>query len=147
MVIAIFLAGDLGVEYPTTAFADDFSYSRVRLHPGDFSLIPLLQRFLIFVFPITIPHGIFPSFHETRRVKKSDPPHPVLYGFSFLFPGPLLPILHFTVRFPLASLAAVFHIVPGRDEHFPTVSADTFPLSAFRRLLPVEFSPASRTAK
>ena len=51
------------------------------------------------------------------------------------------------MRFPLASLTAVFYIVPGGGEHFPTVSADTFPLSAFRRLLPVEFRSAARAAE
>ena len=56
-VIAIFLAGNLRIKHTPTALADDFPYSRVWLHPGDFFLIPLLQRFLIFVFPITVPHG------------------------------------------------------------------------------------------
>lgn len=41
VIIAIFLAGDLGVEDPTAAFADDLSHRRVRLHPGYFFLIPL----------------------------------------------------------------------------------------------------------
>ena len=77
-----------------------------------------------------------------RDVRKS-----VYSQVCLLFPGLLLPIPHFAVRFPLASLTAVFHIVPGRGERFPTVSEDTFPLSAFRRLLPVEFCPAVRRAK
>ena len=57
VIIAIFLAGNLRIKHTPTALADDFPYSRVWLHPGDFFLIPLLQRFLIFVFPITVPHG------------------------------------------------------------------------------------------
>lgn len=69
VIITIFLAGDLSVEDATTTFADDFPNRQVRLHPGDFFLIPLPQRFLIFVFPITIPHGISPSFHRAGRAK------------------------------------------------------------------------------
>jgi len=79
--------------------------------------------------------------------KISDPPHLVLYGFCSLLLRPLLPIPHFAVRFPLVSLTAVFHIASGRGEHFPAVPADTFTAPACRRFLPVEFSPASRTAK
>ena len=61
-VIAILLAGNLCIEYPPTAHTYDFSHCRVRPSSGDFFLIPLFQRFLIFVFPITIPHGIPPPF-------------------------------------------------------------------------------------
>ncbi len=69
MVIAIFLGADLRVEDPATALADDFPHSRVRPYTSDFFFIPLLQRFLIFIFPIAVPHGIFPSFHRSRRAK------------------------------------------------------------------------------
>ena len=69
MVIAIFLGADLRVEDSTKALADDFPHSRVRPYPGELFFIPLLQRFLIFVFPIAVPHGIFPSFHRSRRAK------------------------------------------------------------------------------
>ena len=69
MVIAIFLGADLRVEDPATALADDFPHSRVRPYPGELFFIPLLQRFLIFIFPIAVPHGIFPSFHRSRRAK------------------------------------------------------------------------------
>ena len=79
--------------------------------------------------------------------KISAPPHPVLYGFCSLLLCPLLSIPHFAVRFPLTSLTAVFHIASGGGKCFPAVSADTFPLSAFRRLLPVEFRPAVRAAE
>ena len=69
VIIAIFLSADLRVEDPSTAFADDFPHSRVRFYLGEFFLVPLSQRFLIFIFPVTIPHGIFPSFHRTGRAK------------------------------------------------------------------------------
>jgi len=69
MIIAIFLTDDSGVEHTATAFADDLPHSRVRPYPGEFFFIPLLQRFLIFIFPIAVPHGIFPSFHRSRRAK------------------------------------------------------------------------------
>ncbi len=69
MVIAIFLGADLRVEDSTTALADDFPHSRVRPYPGELFFIPLLQRFLIFIFPIAVPHGIFPSFHRSGRAK------------------------------------------------------------------------------
>ena len=72
-----------------------------------------------------------------------DPPIPFLYGFCFL----LLPIPHFAVRFPLASLTAVFHIVSGGGKCFPAVSADTFTASSRRCFLPVEFRPAVRAAE
>ena len=70
MVIAIFLGADLRVEDSTTALADDFPHSRVRPYPGELFFIPLLQRFLIFIFPIAVPHGIFPSFHRSRRANR-----------------------------------------------------------------------------
>ena len=69
MIIAIFLTDDSGVEHTATAFADDLPHSRVRPYPGEFFFIPLFQRFLIFIFPIAVPHGIFPSFHMSRRAK------------------------------------------------------------------------------
>ena len=69
MVIAIFLGFNQCVEIPSTALADDFPHSRVRPYPGELFFIPLLQRFLIFIFPIAVPHGIFPSFHRSRRAK------------------------------------------------------------------------------
>ena len=69
VIIAIFLTGNLSVEDPATAFADDLPYSRVWVPSRNFFLIPLFQHFLIFIFPITVPHGIFPSFHRTGRVK------------------------------------------------------------------------------
>ena len=117
MVIAIFLGADLRVEDPATALADDFPHSRVRPYPGELFFIPLFQRVLIFIFPITVPHGVFPSFHRTGQAKKDlTRPIPYLYDFCVLVLRPLLPIPHFTVRFPLASLAAVFHIVPGRGK-------------------------------
>ena len=59
---------------------------------------------------------------------------------SALFP-------RFAVCLPLASLAAIFHITPGRGKCFPAVSADTFTASVCRRFLAVELRPAVRTAK
>ncbi len=147
VIIAIFLAGNLRIKHTPAALADDFPYSRVRLYPGDFFLTPLFQRFLIFVLPITVPHRFSPLSIEQDGPKVFDPSHPVLYGFRFLFPGLLPLISHFAVRFPLASPTAVFHIVPGRGERFPAVSADTFTHPACRRLLPVKFCPAIRRAK
>ena len=70
MVIAIFLGADLRVEDSATALADDFPHSRVRPYPGELFFIPLLQRFLIFIFPVTVPHGICPSFHGRGQAKK-----------------------------------------------------------------------------
>ena len=69
MVIAIFLGFNQCVEIPPAALADDFPYSGIWSYPGEFFFIPLSQRFLIFVFPIAVPHGIFPSFHRSRRAK------------------------------------------------------------------------------
>lgn len=143
MIIAIFLTGNLGVEHTPTALADNFPHSRVRPYPGELFFIPLLQRFLIFIFPIAVPHGIFPSFHRSGRPSIPDPPIPFLYGFCFL----LLPIPHFAVRFPLASLTAVFHIASGGGKCFSAVSVDAFAAPACRRFLPVEFRPAVRAAE
>ena len=70
-----------------------------------------------------------------------------LYGFCFLLPGSLLPIPHFAMGLPLASLAAVFHIASGRGERLPAVSANTFAHPACCRLLAVKFRPAIRRAK
>ena len=69
MIRAIFLGANLRIKDPPTALADDFPHSRVRPYPGELFFIPLLQRFLIFIFPIAVPHGIFPSFHRSRRAK------------------------------------------------------------------------------
>ena len=69
MVIAIFLGFNQCVEIPSTALTDDFPYNGIWSYPGEFFFIPLSQRFLIFVFPIAVPHGIFPSFHRSRRAK------------------------------------------------------------------------------
>ena len=146
-VIAIFFGADLRIKDPPAALTDDFPHRRVRPWPGEFFLIPLLQRFLIFVFPITVPHEITPPFMERGRSKYLTRPIPCLYGFCFLLLRPLLPIPHFAVRFPLASLTAVFHIVSGRGECFPAVFANTVPFSSFRHLLPVEFCPAVRAAE
>ena len=70
MVIAIFLGADPRIKDPPASLADDFPHSRVRPYPCEFFFIPLLQRFLNFIFPVTVPHGIFPSFHETGRAKR-----------------------------------------------------------------------------
>ena len=69
MVIAIFLGFNQRVEIPSTALTDDFPYNGIWSYTGEFFFIPLSQRFLIFVFPIAVPHGIFPSFHRSRRAK------------------------------------------------------------------------------
>ena len=68
-IIAVFLGFNQCVEITSTALTDDFPHSRVRPYPGDLFFIPLFQRFLIFIFPITVPHGIIPSFHRTGRAK------------------------------------------------------------------------------
>ena len=70
MIITIFLGFNQCVEIPSTALTDDFPYSGIWSYTSDFFLIPLLQRFLIFVFPVTVPHGIFSSFHRTGQAKK-----------------------------------------------------------------------------
>ena len=69
MVIAIFLGFNQRVEIPSTALTDDFPYNGIWSYTSDFFFIPLSQRFLIFVFPIAVPHGIIPSFHRTGRAK------------------------------------------------------------------------------
>ena len=68
-IIAVFFGFNQCVEIPPTALADDFPYSGIWSYPGEFFFIPLLQRFLIFIFPVTVPHGIFPPFHRTGRAK------------------------------------------------------------------------------
>ena len=69
MIIAVFLGFNQCVEIPSTALTDDFPYSGIWSYPGEFFFIPLLQRFLIFIFPVTVPHGVFPSFHRTGQAK------------------------------------------------------------------------------
>ena len=69
MVIAIFLGFNQCVEIPSTALTDDFPYNGIWSYTSDFFFIPLSQRFLIFVFPIAVPHGVFPSFHRTGRAQ------------------------------------------------------------------------------
>ena len=69
MVIAIFLGFNQRIEIPSTALTDDFPYNGIWPYPGKLFFIPLFQRFLIFIFPITVPHGIIPSFHRTGRAK------------------------------------------------------------------------------
>ena len=68
-IIAIFLGFNQCVEIPSTALTDDFPYNGIWSYTNDFFFIPLFQRFLIFIFPVTVPHGIFPSFHRTGRAK------------------------------------------------------------------------------
>ena len=68
-IIAIFLGFNQCVEIPSTALTDDFPYNGIWSYTSDFFFIPLSQRFLIFIFPVTVPHGIFPSFHRTGRAK------------------------------------------------------------------------------
>ena len=70
VIIAIFLGFNQRVEIPSTALTDDFPHSRVRPYPGELFFIPLFQRFLIFIFPVTVPHGICPSFHGRGQAKK-----------------------------------------------------------------------------
>lgn len=70
MIITIFLGFDQCVEIPSTALTDDFPYNGIWSFTSDFFFIPLSQSFLIFVFPITVPHGICPSFHGTGQAKK-----------------------------------------------------------------------------
>ena len=88
MIIAIFLGFNQCVEVLSTALTDDFPYSGIWSYPGEFFFIPLSQSFLIFVFPITVPHGICPPFMERGRPKISDPPHPMF--IRFLPPAPRL---------------------------------------------------------
>jgi len=68
-IIAIFLGFNQCVGIPSTALTDDFPYNGIWSYTSDFFFIPLSQRFLIFVFPIAVPHGVFPSFHRTGRAK------------------------------------------------------------------------------
>ncbi len=68
-IIAIFLGFNQCVEIPSTALTDDFPYNGIWSYTSDFFFIPLSQRFLIFVFPIAVPHGVFPSFHRIGRAK------------------------------------------------------------------------------
>ena len=85
MVIAIFLGADPRIKDPPASLADDFPHSRVRPYPCEFFFIPLLQRFLIFIFPVTVPHEDFPSFHRTGQAKKDlTRPIPYLYDFCAL---------------------------------------------------------------
>ena len=69
MIIAVFLGFNQCVEIPSTALTDDFPYSGIWSYPDDFFFIPLFQRVLIFIFPVTVPHGVFPSFHRTGQAK------------------------------------------------------------------------------
>ena len=69
VVIAVFLGFNQCVEIPSTALTDDFPYNGIWSYTSDFFFIPLSQRFLIFVFPIAVPHGIIPFFHRTGRAK------------------------------------------------------------------------------
>ena len=69
VVIAVFLGFNQCVEIPSTALTDDFPYNGIWSYTSDFFFIPLFQRFLIFVFPIAVPHGIIPFFHRTGRAK------------------------------------------------------------------------------
>ncbi len=85
-IIAIFLGFNQCVEIPPAALADDFPYSGIWSYPGEFFFIPLLQRFLIFIFPVTVPHRFSLLSIEQGGLKISDPPHPVF--IRFLFPAP-----------------------------------------------------------
>ena len=85
-IIAIFLGFNQCVEIPPAALADDFPYSGIWSYPGEFFFIPLLQRFLIFIFPVTVPHRFSLLSIEQGGPKISDPPHPVF--IRFLFPAP-----------------------------------------------------------
>ena len=80
-IIAIFLAFDQRVEIPSATLADDFPYNGIWSYTSDFFFIPLSQRFLIFVFPITVPHGVFLSSIGQGRPKRFDPPRPVFIRF------------------------------------------------------------------
>ena len=82
VVIAVFLGFNQCVEIPSTALTDDFPYNGIWSYTSDFFFIPLSQRFLIFVFPIAVPHGIIPFFHRTGGPKISDPPHHRVYTIS-----------------------------------------------------------------
>ena len=80
-IIAIFLGFNQCVEIPPAALADDFPYSGIWSYPGEFFFIPLLQRFLIFVFPITVPHGVF-LLSIGQGGSNPDPPHRRVYTVS-----------------------------------------------------------------
>ena len=67
MIIAIFLGADLRVKNPPASFANDSPHSRVRRLTSDFFLIPLSQRFLILVFPITVPLGLYSSLDGAEK--------------------------------------------------------------------------------
>ena len=86
MVIAIFLGFNQRVEIPSTALTDDFPYNGIWSYPGEFFFIPLLQRFLIFIFPVTVPHRFSLLSIEQGGPKISDPPHPMF--IRFLLPAP-----------------------------------------------------------
>ena len=86
MIIAIFLGFNQCVEVLSTALTDDFPYSGIWSYPGEFFFIALLQRFLIFIFPVTVPHRFSLLSIEQGGPKISDPPHPVF--IRFLFPAP-----------------------------------------------------------
>ena len=85
-IIAVFLGFDQCVEIPSAALTDDFPYNGIWPYTSDFFFIPLFQRFLIFIFPITVPHGVFLSSMGQGRPKRFDPPRPVF--IRFLFPAP-----------------------------------------------------------
>ena len=87
MVIAIFLGFNQCVEIPSTALTDDFPYNGIWSYPGEFFFIPLSQRFLIFIFPITVPHGVFPSFLRTGRAKNIRPAPSCVYTVSVSCPS------------------------------------------------------------
>ena len=85
-IIAIFLGSNQCVEIPSTALTDDFPYNGIWSYTNDFFFIPLFQRFLIFIFPIAVPHGIFLLSIEQGGPKISDPPHSVFIWFLLLAP-------------------------------------------------------------
>ena len=60
-IIAIFLGGNLRIENTPASFTDDFPDNIIRPRSGDFFFIPLFQLFLIFIFPVAVPHGFVPS--------------------------------------------------------------------------------------
>ena len=67
VVIAIFLGTDLRVEDPSAPFTNDPPHGQVRFRTGDFFFIPLFQRFLILIFPITVPLCLLASFPMLER--------------------------------------------------------------------------------
>ena len=88
MIIAVFLGFNQCVEIPSTALTDDFPYSGIWSYPDDFFFIPLLQRFLIFIFPVTVPHRFSLLSIEQGGPKISDPPHSVFIRFLRSVPPP-----------------------------------------------------------